>query len=96
MGYAAKIVLHCRTGYRPELDKLIEQFISDGVRFIGVVGPDASRIEDIIDEICCGDGTRDPHFILTASHEGETLKEALDLVDQLTGEYIGPAEIVEF
>jgi hypothetical protein len=44
-----KIVLHSLGGYRPELDALVAGWIADGVKYVGVVGVDASLIEDIVD-----------------------------------------------
>ncbi len=37
MAYGHKIVLHCPKGYNARLDKMVEQFIQDGVAFVGVV-----------------------------------------------------------
>ena len=54
MTYAAKIVLHVPNGYKPELDLLVAEFIKDQVKFVGVVGPNCSKVEDIIDELCVG------------------------------------------
>jgi len=54
------------------------------VMFVGVVGKDCSIVEDLIDEIVVGDGTRDA-FILTSSHPGETVAEVIQfraLVDR--------------
>ena len=56
--YAKKIVLYCPHGYHPRLDGLVEDFIRDGVIFVGVVGEDCARVEDIIDELVVGDGRR--------------------------------------
>ena len=95
MPFSKKIVLHCKSGYRPELDALIEQFLSTGVIYVGVVGPDASRIEDIIDEICVGDGTN-PRYLLTANHEGESVAVAVDFANSLIQEYAGDTQVVEF
>ena len=50
MPHPKKIVLHCRSGYTPRLDTLVEEFIRDGVIFVGVVGEDCAKVEDIIDE----------------------------------------------
>ena len=55
--YAKKIVLHTPKGYSAALDTLVAQFIKDGVAFVGVIGKDCSKIEDIVDEICVGDGS---------------------------------------
>jgi len=50
MPHPKKIVLHCRNGYEPRIDTLVEEFIQDGVIFVGVVGADCAKVEDIIDD----------------------------------------------
>jgi hypothetical protein len=96
MATPKKIVLHSLRGYRPDLDLLIQQWIRDGVKYVGVVGVDASRIEDRIDALCVGDGS-EPNFILTASHGfGEGLEDAIKLSDSLSVEFAGAATIIEF
>ena len=55
--YLAKIVLQCSNGLHGGLEPLVQAFIRDGVTFVAVAGSDASLIEDIIDEVCVGDGT---------------------------------------
>ena len=94
MRYGRKIVLHCPTGYKLELDAMVEQFINDGVAFVGVVGNDCSRIEDIVDELVVGDGSDQNRFILTSSHEGASLAEAIEFAESLTGEYAGKVQVV--
>lgn len=94
MTYERKIVLRSREGYKPELDKLLEEFIRDGVVFVGVVGVDCEKIEDIIDELVVGDGSRD-YDLLTSSHAGESLEEAIDFARSLTAEFSGPVQVVE-
>jgi phosphoheptose isomerase len=96
MEFARKIVLHSTKGYRPELDELIEKFKANGVIFVGVVGVDASRMEDIIDELCVGNGTGTPYEMLTSAHEGESVEEAMNFANQLTGEFSGESQLVEF
>lgn len=95
MTYLPKIVLHCPTGYRPELNDLVEQFISDGVQFVGVVGTDCALVEDIIDELVVGDGTNPNRFILTSSHPNDLLEIAIDFAMSLTEEYVGEIQVVE-
>jgi len=95
MPFLAKIVLHSKSGYRVELDGLVRKFIEDKVKFVGVVGVSSSQIEDIIDELCIGDGST-PYFLLTSSHEGETVSEAVAFAESLTGEYSGAVQVVEF
>jgi hypothetical protein len=41
-----------------------------------VVRGDCQRIEDIIDDLCVGDGS-DPYFMITTSHPDETLEEVM-------------------
>ena len=95
MAYRTKIVLNCRPGIRPALEPLVETFLRDGVKFVGVVGPDASFIEELIDQLVVGDGTNDERFLLTSSHEGETLEEAVEFARGLTGEYEGEVQVVD-
>lgn len=92
--YAKKIVLRSRWGFRPGLDTLIAEFKRDGVQFIAVVGKDCDIIEDIIDELCLGDG--EGQAALTCSHVDGTLDEALSLAQSLNGRYSGDVEVVEF
>ena len=95
MHYGRKIVLHCPTGYKPKLDAMVEQFLKDGVVFVGVVGEDCSRVEDIVDELVVGDGSIEGRFILTSFHEGQSLEEAIKFAHSLTGEYAGEVQVVE-
>ena len=91
-----KIVLHSLHGYRPALDGLLHKWIQKGVKYIGVVGVDVSKIEDIIDELCVGDGSN-PYFMLIASHgPDEQLQDAVFLAEQFTDELAGKAVVVEF
>ena len=95
MMYASKIVLHCPTGYKLRLDALVEDFIRDGVRFVGVVGKDCAKVEDIIDELVVGEGDRDYH-LLTSSHPGESVAEVIEFARSLTLECEGQdVQVVE-
>jgi len=94
MPHPKKIILHCREGYSPQLDSLVEEFIRDGVTFVGVVGKDCAKVEEIIDEIVVGDGERDYH-LLTSSHPDETVEQAVRFAESLTGEFAGEVHIVE-
>ncbi|HKJ62260.1 MAG TPA: hypothetical protein VKA94_09755 [Hyphomicrobiales bacterium] len=96
MATAHKIVLHSLHGYRPELDAIVAQWIREQVKYVGVVGVDASRIEDIIDELCIGDGSS-PYFMVTAFHDlSESVQDAIFLAEQLSGELAGDVQVVEF
>ena len=87
-------MLHTPTGSNMRLEPLVEQFIRDGVVFVGVVGKDCSRIEEFIDAICVGDG-ESISDILTSSHPDCTLDEAVVFARSLTGEFAGEVQVVE-
>jgi hypothetical protein len=95
MSHPKKIVLHCPQGYQARVDTLVSEFIRDGVSFVGVVGQDCARVEDIIDELVVGDGTREPYSMLTSSHPDETVAEAVEFAEALTGEYAGEVHVIE-
>jgi hypothetical protein len=103
MARAGKVVLHSLSGYRPELDALVRQWIERGVKYVGVVGVEAAHIEDVIDDLCVGDGTQ-PYFMLTASHgPEETVADAIELagmIDEVREEgathRLGDIELIEF
>ena len=95
MAYGHKVVLHCQSHVRPDLHDLVETFLQDGVKFVGVVGVDASLVEDIIDELVVGDGSDPNRFILTSGHENESVEEALAFARNLAGEYAGEVQLVE-
>ncbi len=96
MAASRKIILHSLNGYRPALDSLVYAWMKEGVKYVGVVGVDASKIEDIINELSVGDGSAS-YFMLTASHgHDETLEDAVFLAEQLTDEFAGKAVVVEF
>ena len=94
MPHSKKIVLHCRKGYEPRIDTLVEEFIQDGVIFVGVVGVDCAKVEDIIDELVVGLGDRD-YDLLTSSHPDQSVEDAVRFADSLTGKYEGESHIIE-
>ena len=94
MPFAPKIVLHCLSGYRMELDALVEQFLADGVEFVGVVGTDCALVEDIIDELVVGDGSDESRFILTSAHPGESVEEVVAFARLISSAHDGEAQVV--
>lgn len=92
--YQKKIVLHCLDGCPPNLEQLVSEFRAAGVTYVGVVGRDCSRTEDIIDDICVGWGD-DIYSLLTASHRDGTLAEAVEFAESLSLEFEGPVQVVE-
>jgi hypothetical protein len=95
LAYASKIVLHCRSHRTANLDELVETFLRDGVRFVGVVGVDASFVEGVIDAIVVGDESDGRRFILTSSHPNESVEDAIEFARSLKGEYAGEVQVVE-
>ena len=82
-----KIVLYCPHGYQAKLDSLVIAWVADGVKYVGVVGLDASKVEDVIDELCVGDGSKS-YPMLTASHGAdETIDDATLLAEQFAGDF---------
>lgn len=94
MPFAPKVVLQCPAGYRMELDALVEQFLADGVKSIGVVGKDCALVEDIIDELVVGDGRDATRFILTSSHPGESVEEVVNFASMVSSAGDGEAQVV--
>ena len=89
-----KIILNCPEGYKPELDAMVEHYIRNGLVFVGVVGKDCEKIEDIIDEIVVGDGSEIRPFVLTTSHPNESIEDAIEFALSLTGQHAGKVYVV--
>jgi hypothetical protein len=88
-----KVVFNCTSGYQPEIDSVVERLIAGGLTYIGVVGKDCVKIEDIIDEIAVGNGSS-PRFVLTASHPECSVEDAIELAKSLTGEHVGEVQVI--
>ena len=71
------------------------QFVASGVKFVGVVGPSCEEIEGILDEVFVLAGSPERNFVLTSSHPGETLQDAVEFAECLIGEYQGAVQVVE-
>ncbi|MBR1222684.1 hypothetical protein JQ557_32115 [Bradyrhizobium sp. U87765 SZCCT0131] len=78
MSYAPKIVLQLPLSSLDALDAFVEDCIRDGVSLIAIVGKDASKVDDIIDELVVGDGSDPSRFITTSFHPDETVEEVLE------------------
>lgn len=89
--FANKVVVHSRGGDRAALAHWVEQWLRDGVSYVGVVGTDASALQDVVDwtciELSLRDGREPGYDILTASHQAdESLDDAIELA-RLIGEH---------
>ena len=93
MVQAKGILVESLSGYRPEFDGLVRGWIADRVGYVAVVGVDCEKLEEIVDEICVGDGSK-PYMMLTTSHPDVTTQEAIGLIRQISEER--PLEIIRF
>jgi hypothetical protein len=93
--FKRKIVLHCPHGIPAGIEALGAQFVADGVVFVAVVGPACREIEDMVDDASIAAGSPDQNFLLTSSHPDESVSEAMEFAERLTGEYEGPVQLVE-
>jgi hypothetical protein len=73
---------------------LVEQLLASGVKFVAVVGEDCERIECIIDELVVGDGSEPSRFLLTSSHPGQPVSEAVAFANSLSEDYSGEVQVV--
>lgn len=92
MPLARKIILHAPLSDEALFRGFVEQCLKDGVSLVAVVGPDCTRVEDIIDGIVVGDGRDETRFLCTSSHPGEALEDVLDLVMTWESEQDAPLE----
>lgn len=60
------------------ITRVAERFLSSGLVYVCVWGPDCERVHDIFDEVHIGDGSTEPSFILMSTwHNKEPLDEAI-------------------
>jgi hypothetical protein len=95
MPFSKKLVLHCPNGMPAGMAELAAQFVADGVRFVAAVGPACREIEDMVDDASVAAGSPEQNFILTSSHPDESVDDAIEFAEGLTGEYDGPVQLVE-
>lgn len=95
MHFAKKIVLHCPNGVPLNMAEVAEQLVAGGVKFVGTVGPRCEEIENYIDEASVLAGSPERNFVLTSSHPGETLQDAIKFAKCLGGDYEGAVQVVE-
>lgn len=105
-----KLILYSTSGYRPELNAMIEKWIEERIEYIGIVGSDVENIYDAFEEALSyayhpgssTEGARSidgsSYFMWPMAHRNnESLQEAIVYAQQLTGYFSGPVtEVVEF
>ena len=91
-----KIVVHSTSGLDRDISDLARGWISEGVKFVVVVGRDASELEEVIDWVCIGNGV-DSYEMLTASLSAEEgISDGLKLAESVSDEYGQSISVVEF
>ena len=94
MGYAQRLILHAPAWDSPDLEAFVEACIRDSVALICVWGEDASRVEDVIDELVVGGGSDSGRFIQTSAHPNDTLESVRRFAQQWTLD-VNPLEPVQ-
>ncbi len=95
MAYEKKVVLKSSSGYKLALDKMVEDFLEDGVALVAVIGKDCEKVEDIIDELIVGDGSDPERFIATTSHPDESLQDVVEFAESFSTDPVGKVEVIE-
>jgi hypothetical protein len=93
MGYAPKIVLQLPLSSPGLLPSFVEACLRDGVALIAIVGEGCGEMEEMIDELIVGDGLDGRRFIVTSSHEGESVAEAMQFAEIFDAD--GAVELVK-
>lgn len=96
MTRARAIVLQTPLQNPAALPEFVEACLRDRVELIAIVGPNCETLEDEIDWLIVGDGSDDSRFIVTSSHDEETLAEAVAFAEGWSmqdGSY-GKADVV--
>lgn len=81
MPLAQKLVLHLPISDEVVLEDFVERCLADGVSLLAIVGPGSDVIEEKVDWLVIGDGSRPERFLCTTSHLDEPLDEVLAMVN---------------
>jgi len=71
-----KVVLVSRSGYSPDKDHILQSLIDERIALFCAVGKDCEMWEEVMDELCVGDGGN-PVFIPTTSHPEEMIDDVV-------------------
>lgn len=80
MTYAPKVILKLPMADPDLLPAFVENCVRDKVELIAIWGPKCSETEGTIDLLLLGDGTDECRFIVTTSHDDETLEDVINMV----------------
>ncbi len=81
MSLAQKLVLHSPVSDEAVLEAFVERCLADGVSLLAIFGPGSDVIEEKIDWLVTGDGSRPDRILCTTSHLDEPLDEVLAMVN---------------
>ncbi len=74
---------------------MVEDFLEDGVALVAFIGKDCAKIEDIIDELIVGNGSNSERFIVTTSHQDESLQDVVEFAESFSTDPVGKVQIIE-
>jgi hypothetical protein len=96
--YAPKIVLELPLSEQALLEPFVEACMRDLVRLIAIVGEDASKFDDLIDEIVVAkhvfEGAPEC-LIVTSFHVRETLEEVIEFAEEWEVDRGDPVQVVK-
>jgi hypothetical protein len=92
MPYASKLILHTPLADPTKLNPFVEACLADRVVLIAVLGADAEKVHDLIDEVVVGDGSDESRFVMTSFHSDESLEQVLEFVSHVDA---GPGAQIE-
>jgi len=89
-----KVVLISKSGYSPEKEQLLLDLIAEPIALFCAVGQDCEKWEDVMDELCVGDGS-DPVSIVTTSHPDESADDVIKFAEHFSVEIDTGTRVVE-
>ncbi|TBX98427.1 hypothetical protein E0J21_35035 [Rhizobium laguerreae] len=81
MYLAQKLVLHSPVSDEALLEAFVERCLADGVSLLAIFGPGSDVLEEKVDWLVIGDGSRPDRFLCTTSHLDEPLDEVLAMAN---------------
>lgn len=72
----------------------MEKCLTDGVSLLAICGPGSSLLEDKVDWLVIGDGSRSDRFLCTTSHPNEPLDEVIAFANAWETDKVGAVEQV--
>lgn len=95
MPFAQKLILHSPVSNESLLEEFVEKCLADRVSLLAICGPGSNLLEDIVDLLVIGDGSRPDRFLCTTSHPDEPLDEVLAMTNAWETDKGGTVELVE-